>query len=82
MYWCQLPDESVWVWTGTIWVPPGVIYWGGREHDSTAQTAQRSANPPPRGLWIHSRFNVESRAYRDRYGTDAWFRYGQGHYLD
>ena len=77
MHWCQLPDDTVLVWSGSKWVPPGVIYWGGnRREDAAARAAS------PRGPWIHSRFNVESRDYRSRYGTDAWFQYGPGHFLD
>ena len=77
MHWCQLPDDTVLVWSGSKWVPPGVIYWGGGRADDAAA---RAGSPP--GPWIHSRFNVESRDYRSRYGTDAWFRYGPGHFLD
>ena len=77
MHWCMLPDDTILVWTGSKWVPPGVIYWGG----SRAEDAKARAASPP-GTWIHSRFNVESRDYRSRYGTDAWFQYGPGHYLD
>lgn len=77
MHWCQLPDNTVLVWSGSKWVPPGVIYWGGGRGDDAAA---RAASPP--GPWIHSRFNVESRDYRSRYGTDAWFQYGPGHFLD
>jgi hypothetical protein len=76
MHWCQLPDDTVLVWSGSKWVPPGVIYWGNNRNNDPA----RAAAPP--GTWIHSRFNVESRDYRSRYGTDAWFRYGPGHFLD
>ncbi len=83
MHWCGLPDHSIWVWTGTIWVPPGVIYWGARDYDTAARSdAQSNPTSSSRGLWIHSRFNVESQDYRSRYGNDAWFRYGQGHFLD
>jgi hypothetical protein len=77
MHWCKLPDDTTLVWTGNKWVPPGVIYWGNNRADDSAV---RASMPP--GPWIHSRFNVESRDYRSRYGTDAWFRYGPGHYLD
>jgi len=75
MHWCMLPDDRILVWSGSKWVPPGVIYWGASD------TASARAAVPP-GPWVHSRFNVESRNYRDRYGTDAWFRYGPGHFLD
>jgi hypothetical protein len=83
VHWCGLPDNSSWVWTGTIWVPPGVIYWGARKYDTAARGDSQS-NPASysRGLWIHSRFNVESQDYRSRYGNDAYFRYGPGHFID
>ncbi len=83
VHWCGLPDRSVWVWTGTIWVPPGVIYWGSRDYDTAVRSnSQNNPASQARGLWIHSRFNVESQDYRTRYGNDAYFRYGPGHFID
>jgi hypothetical protein len=83
MHWCGLPDKSVWVWTGSIWVPPGVIYWGNQSYDTAARSnSQSNPQSQARGLWIHSRFNVESQDYRTRYGNDAYFRYGPGHFID